>query len=304
MRRTQIASAVGRMLQSASRCALESPFLRDPGLMFRRYDVDSLDNRNEELIDYLYRWFSKAFMKYYRADVRGIDRIPPGPGLYVGNHNASTLAPEAFIFGTAVYERYGIKEAPYGLGHEIAVRFPVAHQALMPLGAIRASHENAHKVFAMGRKVLVYPGGDLDANRPFRHRNRIVFGGRTGYIRLALRENVPIIPVVSCGAHSTFVIIDDMRWLARALRIDRLFRLDVWPLTLSIPWGLTVGPPLLYIPFPTKVLIEVLPPIRFHRCGDEAARDEDYVKRCAEKVETVMQATLDHLARERRNAGS
>ncbi len=288
------------LFRAAGRFVSESPLLRHPLRLVKWYDIDAPDNRDEEWIDYLYRWFGKALMRYFRAEVRGLQRIPPGPGLYVGNHNASTLAPEALIFGTAVYQRYGVQELPIALGHEIAIRFPFFHQFAIPMGIVRASHENARKVFEQGGKVLVFPGGDIEANRPFWKRDRIVFGGRRGYIRLALSAGVPIIPVVAAGAHDTFIILHDGRPIARALFLDRLFRLDVWPITLSIPWGLTIGPPFLYVPFPARVLMEILPPIRFSRTGPEAARDERYVAACADKVETVMQATLEHLERERR----
>jgi 1-acyl-sn-glycerol-3-phosphate acyltransferase len=143
---------------------------------------------------------------------------------------------------------------------------------------------------------MVYPGGDLDAMRPFRHRNRIVFGGRRGYMRLALREGVPIVPVVAAGSHATFIIIDDLRWLARLLRADRCLRIKVWPLTLSIPWGLTLGPLFFYIPFPVRIRVEVLTPMRFARAGEEAASDEAYVGACAAEVEGAMQAALDRLS--------
>jgi 1-acyl-sn-glycerol-3-phosphate acyltransferase len=209
------------------------------------------------------------------------------------------LTPDSFIFGSAVYGEHGIDAVPYGLGHEVAISLPVIHQIIVPLGAVRASHENAHRLFARDAKVIVYPGGDVDAMRPYRHRNRIVFGGRRGYIRLALREGVPIIPVVAAGAHSTMVIIDDLRWLAKLTRMDKLLRLDAFPLVLSIPWGVTLGPPVAYIPYPTRILIEVLEPIRFERRGTEAASDEPYVRQCAQRVESTMQEALDRLAAER-----
>ncbi len=271
--------------------------------LLRSYDIDSLDNRNEAFIDYLSRNVVDLLVKYFDAEVRGLERIPSGAGLYVGNHNAGMLTPDSFIFGGAVYQAHGIDAVPYGLGHEIAISLPVAHQLVMPLGAVRASHENAHRLFRRGAKVMVYPGGDRDAMRPFRLRNRIVFGGRRGYIRLAVREGVPIIPVVAAGAHSTFIVIDDLRWLARLTRMDRLFRLDVFPLVLSAPWGLTVGPLPVYLPYPSRILIEVLEPIAFERTGAEAARDEVYVLRCAQQVESTMQSALERLAAERQKQG-
>jgi len=263
--------------------------------LLRRYDIDSLGNRDPELIDWLCRWLCPLLERYFRAEVRGVERIPPGPGLYVGNHNSGLLTPDSFILGGAVYRVHGLEAVPYGLGHEVAIQLPLVHQIVVPLGAVRASHDTAHRLFQRGMKVIVYPGGDLEAMRPFRDRDRIVFGGRRGYIRLALREGVPIIPVVAAGAHATFIILDRRNWLA-PFGLDRLLRIKVWPTTLSLPWGITLGAPLPYLPLPTRILIEVLPPIRFDRRGAEAAGDEELVGECARQVETAMQGALTRLA--------
>ncbi|MCZ7687664.1 MAG: hypothetical protein M5U28_56555 [Sandaracinaceae bacterium] len=150
------------------------------------------------------------------------------------------------------------------------------------------------------RRCSVYPGGDLDSMRPFRDRDRVVFGPRRGYVRLALRAGVPIVPVVAAGAHATSLVLTDGRALARALGLQRALRLEVCPVTVSVPWGLVVGitPP--YVPMPTRILVEVMEPIAFDRCGEEAAADRDYVERCHERVHGAMEATLERLAAERR----
>ncbi|MBI5843043.1 MAG: acyltransferase family protein [Deltaproteobacteria bacterium] len=269
-----------------------------------RIDGDSLKNRNPYLIDALIPGIGWALSKYFRANVAGLERIPKGAALYVGNHNMCTFTMDTGIFYGAVYKARGLDDLPYALAHDFGVTVPfISHLAVMA-GAIRASHENAHRVFAKGGKVLVYPGGELDSCRPFRNRNKIVFGGRTGYIRLALSENVPIVPVVTAGAQSVFIIIDDMPYVAKRLPIPRLFRTEVWPLTLSMPLGLTFGPPPLLIPWPSKILMEIMEPISFDRQGPEAAADEPYVRLCADKVETAMQAALSRLARERKQKQS
>ena len=264
----------------------------------KQYDIDSIDNRNLELIDKLNQLLPKWLNPYFRTEVRGLERITPGAGLYVGNHSTGMVSQDSFLFCGAAYSMHGIDALPYGLGHETAIKVPFIHQIVMPLGGIRASHENAHRLFAAGKKALVYPGGDLESMRPFRLRNKIVFGGRRGYIRLVLNENVPIIPVVSAGAHASYVVLSDNQWFAKGLRLDRFLRTEVWPLTLSLPFGLTFGPHPFHIPFPVRILIEVLEPIRFDRYGPEAASDEDYVKECAETVERAMQECLDRLAEE------
>ena len=263
--------------------------------IFKKYDIDRLDQRNDSLIEKIAPYVNFILRNYFRSSVQGIYRIPPGAGLFVGNHNAAMLTPDSFIFATEVCEKKGVHEVPYGLGHEITISMPFIHQFLVPLGAVRASHDCAHRLFQQNKKVIVYPGGDFDAMRPFRHRNKIVFGGRKGYIRLALRENVPIIPVVTAGAHSVYIIIDDMRWLARLFRFDRMFRLKVFPLTLSIPWGLTLGPLIFYIPYPSKISIEILEPVYFKHTGSNAANDNSYVNDCANRVEGLMQSALDRM---------
>lgn len=265
-----------------------------------RYDVDSLENRDPALIESALAILEPMLERWFEPEVRGLERVPRGAALYVGNHNGGICSADTFVVGAALHRAHGMDALPYGLAHQWILRWPLLHQILVPLGAVRACHENAHRAFARGHKVLVYPGGDLDSMRPSRLRDRIVFGPRRGYIKLALREGVPIVPIVAAGAHDTFVVLDDGRWLAQALGLHRLFRLDVWPITLTIPWGLTVGVTPPYFPLPTKMLIEVMEPIAFERSGAAAAADAAYVDACHRRVHGAMERTLERLARERR----
>lgn len=237
---------------------------------------------------------------WFRAEVRGLERIQPGPALYVGNHNAGLMMPEALLLAAAVYQAHGIDAVPFGLAGDSVVSLPILRELTVPLGAVKANPENARRLLSSGAKVLVYPGGDIEAMRPFRDRNRIVFGGRRGYVRTAVREGVPVIPVVTAGAHSTFVVLTDGQWLAKLLRAEKLLRIKVWPITLCLPWGIVIGPALVYLPWPSRILQEVLDPIHFNREGEAAASDEAYVRACAEQVETTMQRALARLAKERR----
>jgi len=269
----------------------------------QRDDIDSLDNRDEAQIARLSTFVDTVVRPWFRAEVRGLDRVPLGPALYVGNHNAGLLMPEALLLGAAVYRAHGLRAVPFGLAGDSVVSLPLLRELVVPLGAVRASPDNARRLLARGDKVLVYPGGDYEAMRPFRDRHRIVFNGRRGYVRTAVRAGVPVLPVVAAGAHSTFVILDDGRWLAKLVGAEKFLRIGVWPITLCLPWGLVVGPWLVYLPWPSRIIVEVLDPIRFDREGEEAAADDAYVGACAQQVETTMQRALTRLARERR-AGS
>ncbi len=268
--------------------------------MAARYDIDSIENRDPRSVERFARWVKATITRYHRAEVRGLERISTGGALYVGNHSSFAYTPDTWILGAAVYYQRGLKDVPYGLAHEVILGSPLVNRAISPLGAVRASHANGERLLRSGKKVLVYPGGDLDAMRPFRKRNEVVFGTRTGFVRLAVRTGVPIIPVVAAGAHSTFIILDDLQWLARLSGAARVFRVKVWPLTLSIPWGLTLGPPLPWLPFPSKILIEVLDPITLDHLEPADADNPELMRETADQIRNTMQAALSRLAAERR----
>ena len=263
-------------------------------------DIDSIDNRDEAWVRGFSRWVYPKLARYFRASIRGLDRVPEGAALIVGNHSGGFVSADMWLLGGALYLRGGLASVPFGLAHEIAVKLPGVHQVLPRLGAVRASPENASRLFERGDKVLVYPGGDVDAFRPTKYRDRILFGRRRGYVRLALRCGVPIVPVVSAGSHETWWVLTEGRALARLLGTHRWLRLDVVPITWSLPWGFMIGFPPVYIPLPTRILIEVLEPIAFERSGEEAASDAEYVEACHARVLSRMQSALDRLARERK----
>lgn len=269
----------------------------------RHYDIDDLGNRDPVAVERFCALVRRTLIPYHRAVVRRLDHIPDGAALYVANHNASIYTPDTYIFCVEAFGQLGMDALPYGLMHEWLLDRPVINQILSPLGAVRASHANADRILSRGQKVLVYPGGDVEAMRSYRDRYRVNFDGRRGFVRLALKNRVPMVPVVTCGAHASILILRTNGDLARKLGLDRRVRLKVLPLMLVVPWGLTVGPPMPFLPFPSQITTEVLEPVVPARTGPDAAADEDYVASLAIEVEARMQATMDRLAAERRGRG-
>ena len=144
--------------------------------------------------------------------------------------------------------------------------------------------------------MLVYPGGDYEVHRPSWERNRVDFGGRKGFIRLALEQDVPIVPVVGVGGQETALFLTRGEHLARAFGLDRLLRLKVLPLSLALPWGLNVGDMFGHLPLPAKITVEALRPIHLR---EEFGADPD-VDEIYEHIVRLMQDTLEALAAERR----
>jgi 1-acyl-sn-glycerol-3-phosphate acyltransferase len=198
----------------------------------------------------------------------------------------------------AFWRRFGIETPAFGLMHRIAFSVPGLGPLLTRLGAVPASRENAATVLRHDHPLLVCPGGDLDALKPFALRHRIVFGGRTGFVATAIANQVPIVPIISVGAHETLLFLNDGRWLARASGLAHFFRIKTVPLALSFPLGITIAG-LGAIPLPSKVRLRVLPKIELGE-PPAAADDPAVVRRCYDHVVATMQASLDDLAARRR----
>jgi 1-acyl-sn-glycerol-3-phosphate acyltransferase len=233
---------------------------------------------------------------WFRGEVRGLGNIPDsGPVLLVGNHSGGNLTPDTAVFTLAFSSYFGVERHFYQLAHNLVLSMP--HLSfLRKFGTVAASRENARQALEDGAALLVYPGGDYEVHRPVWERNRVDFGGRMGFIRLAIEHGVPVVPVVSIGGHETALFLSRGEHLARLLALDRVFRLKVLPISLALPWGLNIGDMLGHIPLPAKITIETLPAIDLRaEFGSDPDPEEIY-----DHLVRVMQAALDALAAERR----
>jgi 1-acyl-sn-glycerol-3-phosphate acyltransferase len=237
------------------------------------------------------KWYAE---RYFRAEVDGIENVIQGASILVGTHNGGMHLADTYAFANAFWDRFGTEMPAYGLMHRVVSAVPPVRDAFLKLGALPASPEAGDVVLRAGHPLLVLPGGDLDALKPFRDRHRIVFGPRRGFVRLAIRHGAPIVPIVSVGAHEVLFILNDGEWLARLLGLRRFLRIAKAPLAFSFPFGLTVAG-LPSLPLPSKVHVRVLPPIRLAE-PPRAANDAAAVERAFEHVRSVMQRGLDELA--------
>lgn len=231
---------------------------------------------------------------YFRADVRGLDRIPPhGPVLLVGNHSGGNLPPDTFVFTLAFCSYFGVERPFYQLAHNLVVSVPGLGW-LRKFGTVAANPDNARLALDSGAALLVYPGGDYEVFRPSWERHRVDFGGRKGYVKLARDAGVPIVPVASVGGQEAALFLDRGQWLARLLMVDKLARLKSVPILLAPPWGLVVSDLIPRLPLPTKIVIEVQEPIA---ASDIADADDDVIN---DEVLASLQGGVDRLAAERR----
>jgi len=262
----------------------------------RRIPQADLDERDPDYIRESLpgMWLLASF--YFRADVQGLENIPAeGPVLLVGNHSGGNMTPDTLVFTLAFNTYFGVERRFYQLAHNLVLAMPQLAM-LRKYGTVAASPENSRKALETGAALLVYPGGDYEVHRPSWESARVDFNGRKGYIRLALEHDVPIVPLVALGGQETALFLSRGERLAKLLRIDRLFRLKVLPISIAIPWGLNVGDMLGHWPLPAKIQVRALPPIDVRKqFGQKPDLDE-----VNEHILRTMQATLDSLAEQRR----
>jgi 1-acyl-sn-glycerol-3-phosphate acyltransferase len=261
----------------------------------RRIPNADLDERDPDYIRETLPglWLLASF--YFRADVKGLEKIPAeGPVLLVGNHSGGNVTPDTLVFSLAFATYFGVERRFFQLAHNLVLAMP-GLGTLRKYGTVAASHENARKALETGAALLVYPGGDYEVHRPSWETAKVDFGRRKGWIRLALQHDVPIVPVVSLGGQETALFLTRGERLSKLLRLDKMFRLKVLPISIAPPWGLNIGDMAGHLPLPAKIRVRVLDPVHLREeFGQEPDLDEVY-----DHVLSRMQASLDHMARDR-----
>jgi 1-acyl-sn-glycerol-3-phosphate acyltransferase len=268
-------------------------------LLARRIAAGRADTSQQRDPDFIRRHLPAIahYTSYFTPEIRGLDRLPAdGPVLVVGNHSCLFYMPEVFAGGQAILSRRGIGAPAHVLAYDLLFALPGIGSVLRRLGVVPASTGEAESALARGACVLVYPGGDLEACRRWTERDKVDFGGRQGFVRLALRCRVPVVPVVAHGGHHAIMVLARGDRLARAAGL-RTLRINVFPLLAGPPFGVNsilTPPP----PMPAHLTVEFLPPLDWTAYGPDAADDAVVVSACYEDITRRLQTALDGLSAE------
>jgi 1-acyl-sn-glycerol-3-phosphate acyltransferase len=206
--------------------------------------------------------------------------------------------------------KFGLTRPVVGLAHDLGLWWPF-RIVVLRIGGVRASVASGLAALGRGFPVLVFPGGDLDALRPFGKRDRVVWGGRHGFLRAARDAQVPVVPLVISGSHAQYTLLPGGPFIARLLGLRRL-RLATWPLPLGgavllgtlgawlaglVP-GALVGAALVLavVPNPTRIVYRFLSPEE----PPPPEADDAALRQRAEALRRRMEGALGELARQRR----
>jgi 1-acyl-sn-glycerol-3-phosphate acyltransferase len=257
----------------------------------RQSDVDEW-GRSAHMRELARRLYHPIYRYWFRAEWEGLDKIPTSGGaLLVANH-AAALPSDAPVIMHGVETELG--RPVYGLADHLFRALPVVGNLWSRVGGVAAHPENAYRLLREQEQlVLVFPEGAKGPAKTYDERYRLRRFGRGGFVEIAMRSGVPVIPIAVVGAEESMPILLKLPNLARTMR------LPYFPITAN---QLVFGPALgtvLY--FPAKFKLRVLDPVRFDVPPDEDRYSKSRVMDEAESIRIAIQENLYDMLRDRRS---
>jgi 1-acyl-sn-glycerol-3-phosphate acyltransferase len=239
---------------------------------------------------------------YFRVEVDGWERVPDETCLVIGVHSGGALTMDAWSLVNAWQKHFQGERFLHGTAHDVLMAAPGLGDYFRAVGVIAANRKSVGAALAQGEDVVVWPGGEVDAMRSWRKRDVATLGGRTGFVKQAIRSGVPILPVATVGGHDTVFVLNEGKWLANALDkvlgLKKTLRGSNLPIISGFPFPLAVEVLPAHVPLPAKIRTELLDPIEVDHDPDRVD-DKAYVQKIYDQVEAEIQAGMDRLAAKR-----
>ena len=222
------------------------------------------------------------YENYFRVRTLGIERIPDeGPAILIVNHSG-TVALDAVMVQYAVAREHPSRRAIRNMGADLVYRLPFVGPLARKTGNAVACPDDAYELLRRGELLGVFPEGFKGVGKGWRERYKLQRFGRAGFMEVALRAQVPIIPIAVVGAEEAYPMIGNATLLARMLG------LPYFPITPTFP---LLGP-LGLLPLPSRWFIEFGHPIPTDDYPEDAADDAMLVFDLADRVRDTIQQML------------
>jgi 1-acyl-sn-glycerol-3-phosphate acyltransferase len=262
----------------------------DPGLdEFERVDGWG----RSEAVRALARTFYDPVYRYWlRAEWDGLEHVPlDGGALLIANH-AGAIPSDAPVVMHGIETE--LLRPVYGLAENLFRSIPVLGTLWSRAGGVPAHPDNAYRLLHDDQQlVLVFPEGTKATGKLVRERYQLRRFGRGGFVEIAMRAGVPIVPMAIVGNEEAMPIL----W--KSARLAKLTGLPYFPITAN---QFVYGPLLGYVlPLPSKFRIRVLPPITFDVEPGQARYNRGVVMEEAERIRALVQSEVDDMLRSRRS---
>ena len=261
--------------------------LPDPRLS----DVDEW-GRSEHMRQLARRLYDPIYRGLFRVEWEGLEKIPAeGGALIVANH-AGAIPSDAPVIMHGIEEELG--RPVYGMAEHLFKALPVIGTMWHRSGGVAAHPENAYRLLREQQQLaLVFPEGIKGPGKLYKERYQLKRFGRGGFVEIAMRAGVPVIPIAVVGAEESMPILWKSNALAKALRVPYV------PLTANM---LVFGPVLgLVAYFPAKFHLRVLDPVHFDVPPDRERYSKSRIMDEAEAIRTSLQDNLYEMLRARKS---
>ncbi len=262
----------------------------DPPDELRRSDVDGW-GRSEHMRAIVRRLYDPVYRYWFRVEWEGMEKIPTeGGALLIANH-AGAIPSDAPAIMHGVESELG--RPVYGLADYFFRTIPVVGTVWSRTGGVPAHPDNAYRLLHDQRQLaLVFPEGTKATSKTYADRYRLRRFGRGGFVEIAMRAGVPIVPIAVVGAEESMPIVFRVGGLAK------LLKLPYFPVTVN---SLLLGPLGYVTYFPVKMKMRVLDPITFDVEPSLERYSRSKVMDEAENVRAALQEALHDMLRERRS---
>jgi len=256
----------------------------------RRSDVDEW-GRSEHMRSIVRRLYNPVYRYWFRVEWEGLEKIPRhGGALLIANH-AGAIPSDAPAIMHGIEEELG--RPVYGLADYFFRTIPVVGTMWSRTGGVPAHPDNAYRLLHDQQQLaLVFPEGTKATSKTYSDRYRLRRFGRGGFVEIAMRAGVPVVPITVGGAEESMPIMFRLPGLARVLGVPYV------PVTANM---LAFGPLGLAMYFPAKFKLRVLDPVTFDVPSGQERYSKSRVMDEAEKIRSNMQETIYEMLRERRS---
>lgn len=258
------------------------------------WDLSGFDEQTMQRQKYLWNFLVDY---WFRMEFDGWENVPEPPSLLVGIHSGAPFVWDAWTVGVQWYRQFGQERQLHGTAHDALMAIPLIGRYFRAMGVVPAAPDSIATALAEGRDVALWPGGEVDSLRPWAERDHADLAGRTGFVKMAIRTGVPIVPIATVGGADAMPVLIRGDRLARALRLDKTLRLKVFPLAISLPWGIAPAA-LPQLPLPAKIRTRLMPVVEMEH-DPARADDDEYVESKYREVQDSIQRGMDALARKR-----
>jgi 1-acyl-sn-glycerol-3-phosphate acyltransferase len=260
--------------------------LEDPRLS----DVDEW-GRSEHMRELARRLYEPLYQSWFRAEWEGLEKIPTtGGALLVSNH-AGAIPSDAPVIMHGIETE--LSRPVYGLADHMFKAIPVVGTMWSRVGGVAAHPENAYRLLRhQDQLVLVFPEGTKGTGKVYSERYKLRRFGRGGFVEIAMRAGVPVIPIAVVGSEEAMPI------LAKVPSLAKLIGVPYVPITANM---LLMGPLGTLVPFPAKMRLRVLDPVTFDVPPDQDRYSKSRIMDEAEAIRVQMQETLYDMLRARRS---